>query len=100
MSARDDSLTAEEAARDREALPPTPHKLPDPGQWFVGDAERHLADRPKFCPMCGGDLQSDGGISTEYWTGDVRVFMTWCGGCGWFGEVVRFDLVTIVEVEH
>jgi len=26
--------------------------------------------------------------------------MTWCGGCGWFGEVVRFDMVTITEVEH
>jgi hypothetical protein len=50
--------------------------------------------------MCGDGLDVDGGISTEYWAGDARYFMTWCGGCGWFGEVVRFDMVTITEVEH
>lgn len=100
MPGPDDSLTKEEAARDRDALPPTPHKLPGRGQWFAGDAERHLADRPKFCPMCGGDLQAEGGIATEFWSSNVRVFMTWCGGCGWFGEVVRFDMVTIMEREH
>ena len=48
----------------------------------------------------GTGLDVDGGISTEYWAGDARYFMTWCGGCGWFGEVVRFDMVTITEVEH
>ncbi len=50
--------------------------------------------------MCGGDLGADGGITTEYWAGDTRNFMTWCGDCGWFGEVVRFDMVTIEEEEH
>ena len=51
-------------------------------------------------PCAATALDADGGISTEYWAGDARYFMTWCGGCGWFGEVVRFDMVTITEVEH
>lgn len=81
-------------------LPPDPHRLPPPGAWFARDAEQHLLDRPKFCPMCGQGIDTDGGISTEYWSGDSRCFMTWCGACGWFGEVVLFDMVTITEVEH
>ena len=81
-------------------LPPDPPRLPPPGAWFARDAEQHLLDRPKFCPMCGQGIDTDGGISTEYWSGDSRCFMTWCGACGWFGEVVRFDMVTITEVEH
>ena len=85
---------------DLEILPPDPHRLPPRGAWFSGDAERHLLDRPRFCPRCGDGLDADGGISTEYWAGDARYFMTWCGACGWFGEVVRFDMVTITEVEH
>jgi hypothetical protein len=81
------------------ALPPDPHRLPPPSAWFARDAERHLLDRPRFCPMCGQPVDH-GGISTEYWTADVRVFMTWCASCGWFGEVVRFDRVTTSEPEH
>ena len=83
----------------RASLPPDPHQLPPPGAWFAADAERHLLDRPRFCPMCAAALDG-GGITTEYWTADLRVFMTWCGACGWFGEVVRFDRVTILEEEH
>lgn len=48
--------------------------------------------------MCATSL--DEGITTEYWNADQRVFMTWCGGCGWFGDVVRYDMVTIEEAEH
>ncbi len=81
-------------------LPPNPHRLPPEGSWFMSDAEAHLLDRPRFCPMCAADLEEQGGIATEYWMGDSRVFMTWCGGCGWFGEIVRFDMVTISEEEH
>jgi hypothetical protein len=81
-------------------LPPDPHALPDPGAWFARDAERHYLDRPRFCPMCAASLVDGAGLTTEYWTSDVRVFMTWCGSCGWFGEVVRFDRVTITEEEH
>jgi len=81
-------------------LPADPHRLPAPGEWFVGDAERHLLDKPKFCPMCAASIDEHGGISTEYWTSDARNFMTWCGGCGWFGEVVRFTRVTITEEDH
>jgi len=50
--------------------------------------------------MCASSIHDRGGISTEYWTGDTRNFMTWCGDCGWFGEVVRFTRVTITEEEH
>lgn len=50
--------------------------------------------------MCGESIDADGGITTEYWSGDARYFMTWCADCGWFGEVVRFDRVTITEEEH
>jgi hypothetical protein len=50
--------------------------------------------------MCAADLEVDGGITTEYWVAEQRVFMTWCGACGWFGEVVRFDMVIITEEEH
>lgn len=81
-------------------LPPDPHRLPPEGSWFMADAEAHLLDRPRFCPMCAADIEAAGGIATEYWMGDSRVFMTWCGGCGWFGEIVRFDRVTISEEEH
>jgi hypothetical protein len=81
-------------------LPDDPHLLPAPGEWFAPDAERHYLDRPRFCPMCAASIGDHGGITTEYWTADTRNFMTWCGECGWFGEVVRFDRVTILEEEH
>ena len=81
-------------------LPPDPHRLPPPAAWFAQDAERHLLDRPKFCPMCAASIEVRGGISTAYWSGVQRVFMTWCGECGWFGDVVRYDMVTISEEEH
>lgn len=87
-------------AAESAPLPPDPHELPPPGQWFAPDAERHYLDRPKFCPMCAASIGEHGGITTEYWTGDTRNFMTWCGECGWFGEVVRFDRVTIMEEDH
>lgn len=50
--------------------------------------------------MCAASIHDDGGISTEYWMAAERHFMTWCGACGWFGEVVRFEMVVITEVEH
>lgn len=80
-------------------LPPDPHRLPPPSAWFAGDAERHLLDRPAFCPMCAQALGADG-ITTEYWAGHGRYFLTWCGHCGWFGEIVRFEMLTITESEH
>jgi hypothetical protein len=79
-------------------LPADPHRLPPPGEWFAGDAERHLLDRPRFCPMCGASL--DGGLVSESWAADQRIFLTWCAGCSWLGEVVRFERVAISEAEH
>jgi hypothetical protein len=94
------SVSTHSAHHRLSEMPPDPHRLPPEGSWFMPDAEAHLLDRPRFCPMCAVDLDEHGGIATEYWMGDSRVFMTWCGGCGWFGEVVRFDMVTIQEEEH
>jgi hypothetical protein len=79
-------------------LPLDPHLLPHPGEWFAPDAERHLLDRPRFCPMCGGSL--DRGLASEYWQADERIFLVWCAECSWTGNVVRFDRATILEPEH
>jgi hypothetical protein len=82
----------------RTALPADPHRLPAPGEWFARDAERHLLDRPRFCPMCGKGL--DRGLTTEWWSGEDRVFLTWCAHCSWTGNVVRFVRAVIEEPEH
>jgi len=82
-------------------LPPDPHRLPAPTDWFAPDAERHLLDKPKHCPMCGAAIDISSGIVTEFWQGTDRVFMTWCSACSWFGEVVFYTRgVTITEAEH
>ena len=80
------------------ALPADPHRLPDPGAWFARDAERHLLDRPRFCPMCGVSL--DRGLTSESWAGDERIFLTWCAACEWTGNIVRFARATGFEPEH
>ena len=98
--ARERVASAAESALASGILPEDPHRLPPPTDWWAGDADRHLLDKPKFCPMCAASIHDQGGISTEYWTADTRNFMTWCGDCGWFGEVVRFSRVTIVEEDH
>ncbi len=79
-------------------LPPDPHKLPAAAEWFAPDAERHLLDRPKFCPMCGVGLER--GLTSEWWTAHDRVFLTWCASCKWTGNVVRFEKAIIEEPEH
>jgi hypothetical protein len=28
------------------------------------------------------------GLVTEYWTGQDRVFVCYCGACGWSGDIV------------
>lgn len=92
--------SAADSALASGIVPEDPHRLPPPTDWWAADAERHLLDKPKFCPMCASSIHDRGGISTEYWTADTRNFMTWCGDCGWFGEVVRFSRVTILEEDH
>jgi hypothetical protein len=59
--------------------------------WFPADAERHRRDAPRYCPACAAPLAlADGGqgLATEYWTGQDRVFVCFCGGCGWAGDIV------------
>jgi hypothetical protein len=59
--------------------------------WFPVDAERHRRDAPRYCPGCAAPLAlADGGqgLATEYWTGQDRVFVCFCGGCGWSGDIV------------
>lgn len=96
---RDAAQAGEAWAAGAGVLPEDPHRLPPPQAWFARDAERHLLDRPKYCPMCGHPLDVNG-ITTEYWTAGDRNFMTWCASCHWFGEVVRIGMVVITEAEH
>ncbi len=59
--------------------------------WFPVDAERHRRDAPRYCPACAAAmLLADGGqgLVTEYWTGRDRVFVCFCGDCGWSGDIV------------
>lgn len=79
-------------------LPADPHRLPPPGEWFAADAERHLLDRPRYCPMCGASLA--GGLVSESWAADQRIFLTWCAACSWLGDVVRYDRVAIDEARR
>jgi hypothetical protein len=60
-------------------------------------AERHRRDAPRYCPGCAAALAlADGGsgLVTEYWTGQDRVFVCYCGGCGWSGDIVLAARVT------
>jgi len=65
--------------------------------WFPLDAERHRRDAPRYCPGCAAALAlPDGGFGlvTEYWTGQDRVFVCYCGACGWSGDIVLAARVT------
>jgi hypothetical protein len=48
--------------------------------------------------MCGVSLEH--GLTSESWSGDERIFLTWCAHCSWMGNVVRFDHVAIYEPAH
>jgi hypothetical protein len=64
--------------------------------WFPLDAERHRRDAPRYCPACAAALSLDQGgqgLTTEYWTGTDRVFVCFCGACGWSGDIVLADRV-------
>ncbi len=59
--------------------------------WFPADAERHRRDAPRYCPACAVPLslaEGGQGLTTEYWTGTDRVFVCFCGACGWSGDIV------------
>lgn len=71
--------------------------------WYPQDASAHRRDAPRFCPGCAAPLSlTDGGqgIVTEYWTGADRVFVCFCGACGWSGDVVLAARVIGHEPEH
>jgi hypothetical protein len=70
-------------------LPPLASVLPPPTATFARDAEAHYLDRPRHCPQCGSSLVEGHGLVVEYWSGDQRVFYSWCGGCSWTGEIIR-----------
>jgi hypothetical protein len=48
--------------------------------------------------MCGGSLER--GLTSESWSADDRIFLTWCPHCSWTGNVVRFERATILEEQH
>ncbi len=59
--------------------------------WFPVDAERHRRDAPRYCPACAASIalaEGGQGLTTEYWTGSDRVFVCFCGACGWSGDIV------------
>ena len=59
--------------------------------WYAQDAARHRRDAPRYCPACARPLAlADGGrgMATEYWLAGDRVFVCYCGDCGWTGDVV------------
>ena len=70
---------------------------PDMGRgWFPADVERHRRDAPKYCPACAAPLalaHGGQGLTTEYWTGTDRVFVCFCGTCGWSGDIVLANRV-------
>ena len=71
--------------------------------WFPLDAERHRRDAPRYCPGCAAalSLASGGqGLVTEYWTGQDRVFVCYCGACGWSGDIVLAARVIGHEAEE
>ena len=75
-------------------------RLPPPTAWFAGDAERHLLDRPRHCPDCGGSLVDGPSFVVEYWTGDDRVYYCWCGRCTWSGTIVTVHRIVSHESDH
>lgn len=76
---------------------------PDVGRgWFPRDAERHRQDAPRYCPACAAALAlPDGGqgIVSEYWVAADRVFVCFCGSCGWSGDIVLAERVVGHEAE-
>lgn len=47
--------------------------------------DRHLEDRPRFCPGCGAEFAE--AFAVEYWEADRRVYHSWCRACGWTGDI-------------
>lgn len=76
----------------------------DPGRGYSpADRERHRDDAPRHCPACAAPLSpvhGGDGITVEYWSGADRVFVCWCGACGWSGDVVLTARVVGHEAEH
>ena len=55
-AARSRVASAADSALASGIVPEDPHRLPPPSAWFAPDAERHLLDKPKFCPMCAASI--------------------------------------------
>ncbi len=70
--------------------------------WFPVDADGHRRDAPRFCPSCAAPFGlADGGrgLATEYWVAQERVFVCFCGQCGWTGDIVLAERVTAHEAQ-
>ena len=71
--------------------------------WFPQNAARHRADAPRYCPGCAQPLsltEGGHGITTEFWVADDRVFVCYCGACGWSGDIVLTARTVGHEPEH
>lgn len=62
-----------------------------PGSHDVWEVDRlnHAHDMPRFCPECGRGIVDNGGIATEFWRADDRIYHVWCRECGWAGNISR-----------
>lgn len=59
-------------------------------RWWDPDRDRHLQDRPRYCPNCAFAIGDDeDSLSVEYWEADRRVYRARCASCGWTGDIVR-----------
>ncbi|MCW2762882.1 MAG: hypothetical protein JWR85_3083 [Marmoricola sp.] len=81
-------------------LPALDPVLPPPTATFARDAEAFYLDRPKFCPECGASFAEASSLVVEYWTGEARVFATWCATCSWSGEIVKVPRTVGYEASH
>lgn len=97
MTALDDPASAGAAYSDPE------FRLDRGRGWFPEDVASHRRDAPRFCPGCAAPLAlTDGGhgIATEYWVAEDRVFVCFCGACGWSGDIVLTARVVGHEPPH
>ena len=59
-----------------------------------------VAERVRWCPMCGSDLDRPQGFVAEYWKAGDRWFVAWCPDCTRTTQVCLPSALTATEPEH
>lgn len=73
---------------------------PNRGDIWDVDRLNHLHDLPRHCPDCGQSLADNGGMATEYWRADQRIYHVWCRSCGWTGDISRLHRMIGPDSPH